>query len=176
VTPDAIVVGGGIVGLSAARELAGLGARVVVVERRRVGEEASSAAAGMLAPQVHADADTPLLELSLRARDRHLALAGELEAETGISVEISSLGALDVAFTDEDERALGARLAWQRGHGLPVEALTRRRSGRRSPTSIPRCAGARSSPAIAGSTTCAWCGPWPLPRSRAARPSCADGR
>ena len=68
-TPDAIVVGGGIVGLSAARELAALGARVVVVERRRVGEEASSAAAGMLAPQVHADADTPLLELSLRARD-----------------------------------------------------------------------------------------------------------
>ena len=72
----------------------------------------------------HADADTPLLELSLRARDRHLALAGELEAETGMSVEISSLGALDVAFTDEDERALGARLAWQRGHGLPVQALT----------------------------------------------------
>ena len=70
-TPDAIVVGGGIVGLSAA--------------------------AGMLAPQVHADGDTPLLGLSLRARDRHLALAGELEAETGISVELSTLGALDLS-------------------------------------------------------------------------------
>jgi glycine oxidase len=124
VTPDAIVVGGGVVGLSAARELAGQGARVTVVERRRVGEEASAAAAGMLAPQVHADADTALLDLSLRARDRHLALAGELQAETGISVELSSLGALDVAFTDDDERALSARIAWQRGHGLPVEELT----------------------------------------------------
>jgi glycine oxidase len=123
-TPDAIVVGGGIVGLSAARELAGHGARVVVVERRRVGEEASSAAAGMLAPQVHADADTALLDLSLRARDRHLHLAQELEAETGLSVELSSLGALDIALTDEDERSLSARVAWQRGHGLPVETLT----------------------------------------------------
>jgi glycine oxidase len=124
VTPDVIVVGAGIVGLAAARELAGHGARVVVVERRRVGEEASSAAAGMLAPQVHADAATPLLDLSLRARDRHLRLAEELEAETGISVELSSLGALDVALTDEDERSLSARIAWQRGHGLPVETLT----------------------------------------------------
>jgi len=124
VTPDAIVVGGGIVGLSAAREMAGQGARVVVVERRRVGEEASSAAAGMLAPQVHADADTALLSLSLRARDRHLALAVELEAETGISVELSALGALDVAFTEEDERALTARSDWQRAHRLPVETLT----------------------------------------------------
>jgi glycine oxidase len=124
VTPDVIVVGAGIVGLSAARELAGHGARVVVVERRRVGEEASSAAAGMLAPQVHADADTALLDLSLRARDRHLGLAGELEAETGISVELSSLGAFDVTFTDADERSLSARVAWQRGHGLPVETLT----------------------------------------------------
>src|SRR5258708_23254779 len=78
----------------------------------------------MLAPQVHADANTALLDLSLRARDRHLHLAEELEAETGLSVELSSLGALDVALTDEDERSLSARVAWQRGHRLPVETLT----------------------------------------------------
>ncbi|PYQ47480.1 MAG: hypothetical protein DMF78_23660, partial [Acidobacteria bacterium] len=72
--PDVIVIGAGIVGLSAARELAQHGARAVVVERRRVGAEASSAAAGMLAPQIHAEGRTPLLDLSLRARDRHLRL------------------------------------------------------------------------------------------------------
>jgi glycine oxidase len=121
---DAIVVGGGIVGLAAARELAGGGARVVVVERSRVGEEASAAAAGMLAPQVHADARTPLLDLSLRARDRHLRLAHELQAETGISVELSALGALDVAFTERQESALLARVSWQREQRLPVELLT----------------------------------------------------
>ena len=122
-TTDAIVVGGGIVGLSAARELAGHGRRVIVVERHRVGEEASAAAAGMLAPQLHVEARTPLLDLSLRARDRHLVLADELLAETGISVELSALGALDVAFTEEEERVLSARVSWQQGEGLPVETL-----------------------------------------------------
>jgi glycine oxidase len=124
-TADAIVVGAGIVGLSAARELALHGARTVVVERRRVGEEASSAGAGMLAAQVHADSRSPLLDLSLRARDRHLRLADELQADTGISVDLSTLGALDVALSEADEAALVARATWQRAQGFPVELLTR---------------------------------------------------
>ena len=121
---DVVVVGGGIVGLSAARELSAQRARVMVVDRRRVGEEASSAAAGMLAPQVHADALSPLLDLSLQARDRHLRLADELLAETGLSVELSRLGALDVAFTEDEERVLLARARWQADRRLPVELLS----------------------------------------------------
>jgi glycine oxidase len=123
-TPDVIVIGGGVVGLSAARELAARGARAIVVERGRVGEEASSAAAGMLAPQVHAAARTPLLDLSLRARDRHLRLAEELLAETGLSVELSALGSIDVALTEADDAALDTRVSWQRQQGLPVDWLT----------------------------------------------------
>src|SRR5712691_8703640 len=118
---DALVIGAGIVGLAAARELAQHGASVVVVERRRVGAEASSAAAGMLAPQIHAEARTPLLDLCLRARDRHLRLADELRAETGMSVELSPLGQMEVALGDAEERALCVRVAWQREQGLPAE-------------------------------------------------------
>jgi glycine oxidase len=121
---DVVVIGAGVVGLAAARALADRGARVQVVESRAVGAEASSAAAGMLAPQAETHEGSPLLPLALCARDRHLALAPELERETGIAVGLSETGLVEVAFTDDDERALAARVAWQRAQGLPVEALS----------------------------------------------------
>jgi glycine oxidase len=121
---DVLVVGGGVVGLAAARTLAAASRSVVLLERRRIGAEASSAAAGMLSPQGEAPADWPLLPLALRARDHHLALAPALERETGIAVELSTRGALHVAFTDEEARHLEEQAEWQRGQGLPVHSLS----------------------------------------------------
>ena len=121
---DVIVVGAGLVGLAAARRLADGGASVLVVESTRVGAEASSAAAGMLAPQAEGEADSPLLPMALRARDYHIELAPILEGETGMSLGLSQRGSFDVAFTPEDEVALRTRLAWQQARGLPIEALT----------------------------------------------------
>jgi glycine oxidase len=97
---------------------------VLVVESTRVGAEASSAAAGMLAPQAEAQADSPLLPMALRARDRHLELAPALEHETGMSLGLSQRGSFELAFTEEDEAALRDRLAWQEARGLPIESLT----------------------------------------------------
>ena len=45
---DVIVLGGGIVGCALAEELARHGQRVMLIERGRIGMEASSAAAGIL--------------------------------------------------------------------------------------------------------------------------------
>jgi glycine oxidase len=120
---DVIVLGAGIVGLSAARALSADGARVLVLERGRIGDEASAAAAGMLLAQADTDATFPLLELALLARARHAALAAELQQETGISVHRSAHGTLEVAFSEAEEAALHARAAWQRDRGLDVEAL-----------------------------------------------------
>ncbi len=121
---DFVVLGGGVVGLSAARALAAEGARVLLVERGRVGEEASGAAAGMLIAQADTTADSRLLETALLARARHAALAVELEQETGISVERSAHGVLEVAFTEPEEAVLRDRAAWQRARGLSVETLS----------------------------------------------------
>src|SRR5262245_8425235 len=120
---DVIVAGAGVVGLAAARALAAQGARVLVVERLRVGAEASSAAAGMIAPQA-GEPDSPLLDLALRARDRHLELAAELEEETGIAVDLSRLGRLEVFFDEGAQEARLRALQAHRARGLAVEPLS----------------------------------------------------
>src|SRR6185295_6740272 len=109
--------------LAAARALAAAGVRVLVVERRRVGAEASSAAAGMLAPQA-GELGSPLLPLALRARDRHLCLAPELEDETGIGLDLSRLGRLEVAFDDVGEEGLRRHVRAQAAQGLPAAQLS----------------------------------------------------
>jgi len=123
---DVVVIGGGVVGLSAARALARAGRKVIVLERRRVGAEASGAAAGMLSPQGEAEAGWPLLDLALRARDHHLELAPALESETGLTVELSRLGTLHVAFAEDEERRLHERAEWQRGRGLAAHVMSAR--------------------------------------------------
>src|SRR5262245_66587097 len=105
-TSDVIVVGAGVVGLSVARVLAARGRRVLVIERQRVGAEASSAAAGILSAEAHVDADSPLLPLARMARQRHARLAPEPEAEAGVAVERSSRGLLDLELTEEDESGI----------------------------------------------------------------------
>ena len=53
---DVIIAGAGIIGMSLALELRQRGADVLLLDRAEPGSEASSAAAGMLAP---ADPETP---------------------------------------------------------------------------------------------------------------------
>ena len=60
---DVIVVGAGAIGAACARELAAHGRRVLVVEQGGDRGQAWRAAAGMLAPQIEADASDPLLQL-----------------------------------------------------------------------------------------------------------------
>ena len=54
---DAVIIGGGVIGLAIARALAMRGVRdLTVVEKNEFAREASWAAGGILAPQVEADA------------------------------------------------------------------------------------------------------------------------
>jgi glycine oxidase len=121
---DALVLGGGVEGLAVARELALRDVRVTLVERGMLGAEASWAAAGMLAPQVEADARDAFFEFACESRDAYPAFADALREESGIDIELDCTGTLYLAFTEEDERECARRFEWQQRAGLIVEQLT----------------------------------------------------
>jgi len=118
-----LVVGGGVIGCSIARELAAHGCRVTLLERDRVGCEATSAAAGILAPQIETEGPSPLLDLGLESQRLYPQFARELAEETGIDPQFDSRGILQVNLTREDEASSGDLLRWQRRAGMPVEEL-----------------------------------------------------
>ncbi len=123
-TADAIVIGGGVVGLSVARALSQRGLRVTLIERARLGAEASFAAAGMLAPQAEANRADAFFELACAGRDLYPATAAALCEETGIDIELERTGTLYLAFTEGDEEEIERRYEWQSRAGLPVERLS----------------------------------------------------
>ena len=124
-TADVVIVGGGIVGLSVARELAQRGVRdVALLERGQLGAEASWAAGGILAPQVEADHSDEFFRLACVSRDMYPAFANMLCEETGIDVELDRTGTLYLGFTASDEQEMQRRYDWQRSEGLSIERLT----------------------------------------------------
>src|SRR4051812_49936928 len=104
---DVIVIGGGVIGLTVARALALRGVRdVCLVERGNLGTEASWAAAGMLLPQVEADAPDAFFDLACQSRDLYPAFTAALRKETGIDVELDTTGTLYLALTEHDHEEI----------------------------------------------------------------------
>jgi glycine oxidase len=115
---DTVVVGGGVIGLALARELSSRGCDVVVVERGRTGDEASSAAAGLLSAQSDAESPSSFFDLAKKSRDLYPEWTAALEEETGVDVEWRRTGVLRFGAPE----SLG-RFAWQLEAGLPLERL-----------------------------------------------------
>jgi glycine oxidase ThiO len=103
--PDVLVLGGGLIGLACARELAVRGASVRLLERRTVGREASAAAAGMLAPLSEVRTPGPLFEACRASRDRWHDWLTAIIAVGG-PVEYDTSGALITARDRPDELAM----------------------------------------------------------------------
>lgn len=120
---DVIVVGGGIIGLSIAREAARSRLRVRLFEKGDVGCGASSAAAGLLGPQIGLDGGDPLQALSLASRDLYPAFARSIAEESGIDPCLLERGTLLLPRGPEEIRAIDRQAGFQRSLGLPVERV-----------------------------------------------------
>jgi len=120
---DVIVVGGGVVGLSIAWELAGQGVCVRVSERGELGREASWAGAGMLPPGNPEQAATPEARLRAASHVRWADLSAELFELTGIDNGYRNTGSLEVHLGQEGD-ALSACIDRWREEGVQVEELS----------------------------------------------------
>ena len=115
------VVGGGIIGCATAYELAKAGCAVTLFERATPGAEASSAAAGMLAPLGDASG-SPFERLAVASWQLYPAVVEELRSRTGVDVEYVTRGTIYPLFDAEDVRRAETRVAGREMREFGIEA------------------------------------------------------
>ena len=115
---DCVVVGGGIIGLMTARELANAGVKVLLVERGEIGRESSWAGGGILFPLDLWQISQSMIEMIFWSQKHYPRLSEELRSSTGIDPELINSGMLIL-----DDREFGPALEWRRHHDYPIEML-----------------------------------------------------
>ncbi len=123
-SPDVLIIGGGIIGCAIAWRLAEGRLKVTVVDRGEPGAEASSAAAGMLAPQGETVTPDAFFEFGRASRDLYPEFVREVETASRMKVGYRREGTLLVAASDEEERELDAVYNGQTKAGLALERLS----------------------------------------------------
>ena len=141
-TTDVVIAGGGVIGCSIAYQLRKAGVSVLVLDQGEIGAEASSAAAGLLAPLGSLSGPGPFADLLLASFALFPALAPELEDASGTGMEYEQTGALRVVRNAKNVPHLRKRMkAWQ-PLGLHMHWLTGEEARQIEPTLAPDvCAG-----------------------------------
>jgi glycine oxidase len=116
--PDVLVIGGGVIGLTAAYYLAREQARVTVVDRGDFGQEASWAGAGIVPPGNPGRARGPYDALRAQSSSLFAGLSADLRERTGIDNGYLRCGGIEVA-----DQVEGVTHEW-RHEGIPFQALT----------------------------------------------------
>ncbi len=123
-TYDIAIIGGGIIGASTAFELAAEKLRVIVLDRREPGREASWAAAGMLSPAPDSPRDLPLAPFAVQSLRLYPQFVAAIEESAGKATGYARDGAIEVFFSTEAGSERDARLRELRQLGIAAEAIS----------------------------------------------------
>ncbi len=132
-TTDVVIVGGGVIGCAIAYYLSKAGMSTCVLEQGEVGAQASSAAAGLLAPLGPLSGPGPFADLLLSSFALFPSVVPELEEATGLRLNYDQTGALRVVRNPKRVSNLQKRMqAWQ-PLGLKMYWLTGEEARQREP-------------------------------------------
>jgi glycine oxidase len=115
-----VIAGGGVIGSGIAFELARRGVPVTLVERGRIGGEASWASAGIVSLPSRPWMKPERVELGRISLERYPALVAELEERTGLAIDYRRPGEWVIAVDEEHAEAERVVASWQRDMGLDV--------------------------------------------------------
>jgi glycine oxidase len=120
---DVAIIGGGVIGVSIAFELAGAKLRVVVLDRQQPGQEASWAAAGMLSPAPDSARDLPLVPLGRESLKLYPEFVAAVEEASGESAGYAREGTIEIFHAPGGAAARDRRIAQCRQLGLAAEPV-----------------------------------------------------
>ncbi|MDT8894285.1 glycine oxidase ThiO [Halomonas sp. I1] len=112
---DFLIIGGGVIGMMTAWQLAEAGHGVTLFERGQCGQEASWAGGGIVSPLYPWRYSAPISGLSRWSEGRYRDLAARLAEETGIDPEFRRKG---LFYLDLDDAAEAMQWAQQQGKPL----------------------------------------------------------
>jgi glycine oxidase len=112
------VIGGGLIGMLTARELALAGAKVTLLEKGALGQESSWAGGGILSPLHPWRYPEAVTALAQWSQAHYPALTEALAAQTGIDPEWTQSGLLWLDADEKDEA-----LRWASGHRYGLQLI-----------------------------------------------------
>ena len=134
---DILIVGAGIIGSALAYHLRKRGIDVMILEREEAGSQASSAAAGLLAPLGPLSGPGPFADLLLTSFSLFPSLVPELEALSGLHVGYEQTGALRTVRNPKRVSHLKQQLAAWKPLGLEIHWLSGDEARQQEPLLAP---------------------------------------
>ena len=119
------IIGGGVIGLSAAWELSSRGHEVTLIDKGAFGRKASWAGAGILLPGNAETAIHPLEHLEAASNDLHETWSQRLMELTAIDNGYRKCGGIYVAMTDGEIATLSGSILYWQERNIEAEKLSR---------------------------------------------------